>query len=105
MVENEALWYQVISRKYRVEEGRWYTGERKEGFDVGFNYIGFSVGNGRRIRFWLDPWCAGEVLCNSFPSLFALAISKEKWVAEVWDSSVEEGVRVLVFLGLSMIGK
>ena len=100
-----------------MEEGRWYTGEGKKGFDVGLwkeirkkdfrlsNYIGFSVGNGRRIRFWLDPWCAGEALCNSFPSLFALAISKEKWVAEVWDSSVEEGVRVLVFLGLLMIGR
>ncbi|RVW80209.1 putative ribonuclease H protein [Vitis vinifera] len=25
MVENEALWYQVISRKYGVEEGGWYT--------------------------------------------------------------------------------
>ena len=86
-----------------MEEGRWYTGEGKEGFDVGLwkeirkkdfqlsNYIGFSVGNGRRTRFWLDSWCGGEALCNSFPSLFALAVSKEEWVAEVWDPSVEEG--------------
>ena len=55
------------------------------------NYIGFSVGNGSRIRFWLDPWCGVEALCNSFPSLFAVVVSKEDWVAEVWDSSVEGG--------------
>ena len=55
------------------------------------NYIGFSVGNGRRTKFWLDSWCGGEALCDSFPSLFALAVSKEEWVAEVWDSSVEGG--------------
>ena len=35
MVENEALWYQVISRKYEVEEGGQYTREGREGFVVG----------------------------------------------------------------------
>ncbi|RVX19381.1 hypothetical protein CK203_008774 [Vitis vinifera] len=86
--------------------------EGREGFGVGLwkeirkdgsrlsNYIVFSVGNGRRIRFWLDSWCGDEALCSSFPSLFALAISKEEWVAEVWDPSVEGGDGVLVFLGL-----
>ena len=66
-----------------MEEGRWYTGEGKEGFDVGLwkeirkkdfqlsNYIGFSVGNGHRIRFWLDPWCAGG-LCATFSPLCLL---------------------------------
>ena len=90
MVEKEALWNQVISRKYGVEEGGWYTWEGREGFGVGLwkeirkegsrlsNYIVFSVGNGRSIRFWLDSWCADEALCNSFPSLFALTVSKEE---------------------------
>lgn len=55
------------------------------------NYIVFSVGNGRRIRFWLDSWCGDEALCNSFLSLFALVVSKEEWVVEVWDPSVEGG--------------
>ena len=84
MVEKEAIWNQVISRKYGVEEGEWYTREGREGFGVGLwkeirkegswlsNYIGFSVGNGRRTKFWLDSWCGGEALCNSFPSLFKL---------------------------------
>ena len=113
MVENEALYYQVISRKYGVEEGGWYTREGREGFGVGLrkeirkesswlnNYIGFSVGNGSRIKFWLDPWCGGKALCNSFPFLFALMVSKEEWVAEVWEISFEGGkeggVGVLVF--------
>ena len=103
MVENEALWNQVISRKCGVEERGWYTREGREGFGVGLwkeirkesyrlsNYIVFSVGNGRRIRFLLDSWYGDEAFYNSFPSLFALAVSKEEWVAEVWGVSVEGG--------------
>ncbi|RVW44877.1 hypothetical protein CK203_087093 [Vitis vinifera] len=40
------------------------------------------------------PWCR-DTLCDSFPSLYALAASKEAWVAEVWDTS---GKRVIVDL-------
>ena len=32
-----------------------------------------------------------EALCVSFPSLYALADNKEALVAELWDSSREEG--------------
>ena len=49
------------------------------------------MGNGRRVRFWKDEWCGDVALCDSFPSLYALAESKEVWVAEVWDSSSEGG--------------
>ncbi|RVW63585.1 hypothetical protein CK203_057416 [Vitis vinifera] len=69
--EREALWKQVISRKFGVEEGRWYTCE--------------------------DKWCGDEALCDSFPSLYALVVSKEKWVAEVWDPSIEGGCWSLHF--------
>ena len=51
----------------------------------------FSVGNGRRVRFWKDSWCGDETLCYTFPSLFALAVSKEEWVPKVWDPSVGGG--------------
>ena len=51
----------------------------------------FFVGSGRRVRFWKDKWCGDEVLCYSFPSLYALAVSKEEWVVEVWDPLVEGG--------------
>ena len=97
----------------------WYTREGREGVGVGCwkeirkegsllsNNIVFSVGNGRRVRFWKDSWCGDETLCYTFPSLFALAVSKEEWVPKVWDPSVGGGggVGALVFLGLSMIGR
>ena len=51
----------------------------------------FSVGNGRRVRFWEDRWCGDKALSISFPSLYALATSKEEWVAEVWDTLGEDG--------------
>lgn len=102
MKEREALWKQVISRKYGVEEGVGILGRgekglvwlwkeiRKEGSLWGNNIV-FSMDNGRRVRFWKDKWCADEALCDSFPSLYALAVSKEEWVAEVWDPSVKRG--------------
>ena len=43
------------------------------------------------MRFWKDKWCGEEPLCITFPSLFALASSKVKWVVDVWNSSVEGG--------------
>ena len=51
----------------------------------------FIVGNGRRVRFWRDRWCGDFPLCVSFPSLFALSVDKEAWVADIWDPLAEEG--------------
>ena len=36
-------------------------------------------------------WCGDEPLCFTFSSLFALAMSNEAWVADVWNSSIEWG--------------
>ena len=44
------------------------------------NFV-FFVGDGRRVRFWEDWWCSDEALSRSFPSLYALATSKEVWVS------------------------
>ncbi|RVX05796.1 hypothetical protein CK203_023934 [Vitis vinifera] len=117
MEEKEAFWKQVISKKFWVEEGGWYTREVREGFGVGLwkeirkegsllsNNIVFSMGNGRRVRFWKDKWCGVEALCDSYLSLYALAASKETWIVEVQDSTVERGVGIFVSLGISMIGR
>ena len=51
----------------------------------------FSIGDGRRVRFWEDRWCGDEALSLSFPSLYALVTSKEAWVVEVWDATGEDG--------------
>lgn len=53
--------------------------------------MAFSVGNERRVKFWLDKWCGDEPLRSSFPSLFALTNSKEAWVADVWSPSFDRG--------------
>ncbi|KAJ9678923.1 hypothetical protein PVL29_020968 [Vitis rotundifolia] len=102
--EREALWRQVISRKFREEEGGWYTREVREGFGVGLwkeirkegallqNKVVFSVGNGRRVKFWNDNWCGNFTLSNLFPSLYAFASFKEAWLVELWDHSGDVGV-------------
>ncbi|RVW15964.1 putative ribonuclease H protein [Vitis vinifera] len=102
--ERDKLWRRVISRKFGEEEGGWYSKEVREGFGVGFwkdirkegallqNRVGFSVGNGRRVKFWKDNWCGNSTLCNSFPSLYAFASYKEAWIEEMWDHFGGEGV-------------
>ncbi|KAL6331818.1 hypothetical protein AAG906_020162 [Vitis piasezkii] len=102
--ERENFWRHVISRKFGEEEGGWGSREVRESYGVGFwkeirkegalmqNKVVFSVGNGRRVKFWKDIWWGNFALCNSFPSLYAIASSKEAWVEEFWDTSGEEGV-------------
>ena len=116
-IERKALWNQVITRKYGEERGGWSSCEAKEAYGVGLwktiSKLGhlvtpsfdFVVGDGKKVRFWKDKWCGTTPLCEAFPSLFALATSKEAWVNEVWTAAGEMGeVGVLVSLDLSMIG-
>ena len=72
--ESEALWKQVISHKYGVEEGGWCTRAERGRHGVGlwkairkewlgmYSSLAFRVGNGRRVRFWKDKWCGDEPL-------------------------------------------
>ena len=66
------------------------------------NFV-FSMGDGRRVRFWEDRWCGDDTLSCSFPSLLELTASKEEWVVEVWVVLGEEGVGILFFLGCLMM--
>lgn len=50
-----------------------------------------EVGNGRRVKFWVDRWHRKEPLHVSSPILFALAMNKEAWVANVWEEHGEGG--------------
>ncbi|RVW45235.1 LINE-1 retrotransposable element ORF2 protein [Vitis vinifera] len=65
----------VIRRKYGEEIGGWRSCEIREAY---------GVGDGKNVRFWKDKWCGTSPLSEAFPSLFALATSKEAWVNEVW---------------------
>lgn len=47
-------------------------------------------------------------LCDLFPKLYAMVVSKEAKILEVWQNSEQGGPEeggILVFKGLSMIGK
>ena len=44
--------------------------------------VSFVLGGDRRVTFWKDIWCGNNPLCEAFPSLFALAVSKDAWVAD-----------------------
>ena len=82
VVEIESLWRLVISRKFGVEEGGWCTREVREGYGVGlwkeirkegsrmFKNIVFSMGDGRRVRFWKDK-CYGD---NPLAIIFLLCM-------------------------------
>ncbi|PWA49539.1 reverse transcriptase zinc-binding domain-containing protein [Artemisia annua] len=41
-----------------------------------------KIGNGKHIRFWLDPWVSNEPLKDVFPSLFKMAKDKRCTVAD-----------------------
>ena len=101
--ERDSLWRLVISTKFGEGDGGWNTNDMREGYgtglwkDISKEWITFyqnsnsCLGNGRRLRFWKDPWCGGTALCNAFPTLFNLAALKDASVAEVWDSTRGDG--------------
>ena len=104
----------LLSRKYGEEGGGWISREVREGYGVGFwkeirkegvlmfKNVSFTVGDGRRVKFWKDIWCGNIPLCEAFPSLFAFAVSQDAWVADCWDSM---GDGLLISLDPLMIGR
>ena len=71
-----------ISKKFGEEEGGWSTWEVREGFGVGFWKEIRKEGSLLQRK---SVFSMGEnnALCDSFPSLYALAASKEGLVSEV----------------------
>ena len=102
-VERDSYWKLIIGTKFGVVRGGWSTCGGREGFGVGLwkeiskegllllNNVSFSVGNGKRVRLWKDTWCGNTPLCEAYPSLFDLAVSKDARVADCWDSMGEVG--------------
>ena len=74
-----------------------YRSEVREGYGVGFwkeirkegplmfKNDSFVEGDGKRVKFWKDIWCRNNSVREAFPSLFALADSKDAWVANFWE--------------------
>ena len=108
--ERNPLWRLVISTKFGEEDGGWNTNDIKGGYGTGLwkdirkEWLTFSqntissLGNGRILGFGKDSWCGETLLCNVFLTLFNLAAHKDARVADVWDSSREEGGWSPVFL-------
>nr|CAN72177.1 hypothetical protein VITISV_012537 [Vitis vinifera] len=102
-VERDSYWKLIIGTKFGVGSGGWCTCGGREGYGVGLwkeiskegllllNNVSFSVGDGKRVRFWKDNWCGNTPLCEAYPSLFDLAVSKDAKVADCWDSMGEVG--------------
>ncbi|RVW59622.1 putative ribonuclease H protein [Vitis vinifera] len=63
--------------------GLWKAIRKKWGLFDG--RVAFHLGNGQRVKFWKDKWCDDGPLCESFPSLFSMSMSKNAWVSEVWN--------------------
>ena len=68
----------MISRKYGELVGGWNTGDIRGGYGTGLGKdirkdwhslsqnVVFSVGDGRRLRFWKDIWCGEEAMSKVF---------------------------------------
>ena len=78
----------LIAGKYKKEEGGWCSRASSEGYWVGlwkvirrwkesYNRGSFRIGDGKRMKFWMDRWCREDTLVVAFPKLFSIATDKE----------------------------
>ncbi|KAH7857557.1 hypothetical protein Vadar_014013 [Vaccinium darrowii] len=51
--------------------------------------VRITVGDGKAIIFWSDPWVDGNSLCNLYPNLFRTIVNKKESVAEVFQRKEE----------------
>ena len=82
---SNCTWKKVIVSKFGVEDLGWWSKEARWPFGVNFwkdipkesrwvkDNCDFRIGNGNRIRFWMDHCCGPSTLYISFPSLFDLS--------------------------------
>ena len=94
--EREARWRKVTADKYGVEKSRWWPNPGRKSHrsslwgaiasvgdspsvsrEVLSKGVGFVVGDGRVLRFWLDDWVGVGPLYELFPRVFRLVSNKE----------------------------
>ena len=110
-VEDNPPWKNLIKLKYGLEEGSWFSAKPKGSFEVSLwkdirrealqlkKDCKLILGEGDRIRFWEDIWYGENLLCTSFPTLYAVATSKGAKVGEVWERTRGRGGWNLRFIG------
>ncbi|RVW39045.1 putative ribonuclease H protein [Vitis vinifera] len=101
--KRESFWKLVISSKYGEEEGGWISCEVREGYGVGlwkeirkegvllFKNASFTVGDGRRVKFWKDIWSFNDWELEAVASLLSVLQEKRLIVGMedrvVWNAS------------------
>ena len=102
-MEENSVWRNIISLKYGMEDGGWFSSTPRGSYGVGLwkdickeviqmrQNCSIEVGNGLKVRFWENVWCGEAPLCSSFPSLYEVAISKGAKVAELWEVTGTRG--------------
>lgn len=102
--EKEALWVQVISRKYNLNEEAWlpqiprrgrcsviwkdicYVGSSYASSDIGScinQGFAITVNSGSRVKFWVDKWLGEKNLLTVFPRLYSISTQKEAMVDQI----------------------
>uniref|UniRef100_A0A2N9F0T2 Reverse transcriptase domain-containing protein n=1 Tax=Fagus sylvatica TaxID=28930 RepID=A0A2N9F0T2_FAGSY len=93
--EREALWRLVVDAKYGSLWGGWSSNSGRAPYGVSvwkfirkdwdaFSlYCSYSVGDGRRVKFWHDCWCGDIALKEAFPDLFVISRDKDALVADL----------------------
>lgn len=108
--EKEALWRQVICSKYKMNINNWFPlmeangntslawkdillikNKRPTIFTKFMENIRLSVGNGKNIKFWMDPWANVNSLRSSFPRIFNICLQKDETIADVWNRKESDG--------------
>lgn len=94
-----SLWHQVIRSIHVKDLFNWHTyGKvnlrlRSPWINISRTWVKvealatYKLGNGSRIRFWMDSWVDKLPLNVLFPKLFKVAINPQGSVADRWDNS------------------
>ena len=87
-MEEKSSWRFLISLKYGVEEGGWFSKIPRGSYGVCLwkeiskeamqlkQDCSFDLGDGCKVGFWEDAWCDETPLCLSFPSLYEVVDQK-----------------------------
>ena len=89
------LWLQLIQAKYlrgypllacnRTDGSQFWRAIQRIKEDIRLG-ISFSLGNGKGIQFWLDPWLEVDPLRVSFPGLFSICADQSVLVATAFQA-------------------
>ena len=89
------LWKNIISLKYGVDNGGWFTKNGRGAFGVGLwkdinkeatmlkRFCKFVVGDGRRVCFWKDTWCGTEPLSETFHNIYSVVATKDACLVDL----------------------